>query len=174
MGNIFDRIGYKPEDVAEAVRLAEEAAVRLKLDSRDSRVCSCGHAARAHTSESDSDFHQMLKDLGRFECKPSAMVCPCNFFDPVLTSTNVRKFIYKTSGDQLHALTRGIESCRDGVGAGTISLDWLATTRCAVCKGYDGDFIAIAIGRDGVEVAYPSELNAIVHTECRGTQLKMG
>lgn len=175
MGNIFDRLGYKPEDINEAIRLAAEAATRVKEAARDDRVCVCGHAAKAHTSESDSDYHKEVARRGGFKCKPSVMVCPCVDFYPVLTSTNVRKFLYKTQeGQNLHALTRGIQACLDGVKAGTIQVDWIEGVRCAVCKRTDGAFIPIAVDMKGNEVDKPSPLNAIIHPECRGIQLGMG
>ena len=179
MGNIFDRVGWTKEEAADIRREVFESKGRIKEERRDPRICACGHAARAHSTESETEYHVEALRRGSPRCKPSRMLCPCDDFYAVLTSTNIRKFISKTrvteTGRRFHALTQGIEACREGVEAGTIEVSWLPTTRCAVCKSHEGSFVAIAIDKDGYEIDTPSNLNAIVHSAqpCRGTQLKM-
>lgn len=170
MVNIFDRLGWTPEDAAESARLAEEARIRIALELRDDRVCACGHAAKAHTSESSSEYHKTLRTIGRFECRPSRMSCPCKSFNPVLRSSNVRKFLYKTVGSaHLHALARGIEASREGVLDGSIEMEWLPDARCFACGEAGGSFMAVAIRPDGTEVpeGEASPGNVIMHSACR-------
>jgi|LauGreDrversion4_1035100.scaffolds.fasta_scaffold02376_8 hypothetical protein len=81
----------------ELEELQDVGAALLREAPKDSRVCICGHSMNKHTAIN-----------GYVLCKPSRMTCPCKAIRPVLTSTNVRPFMRKSSGSgSAHALMQG-------------------------------------------------------------------
>lgn len=81
----------------ELEELQNVGAALLKEAPKDSRVCICGHSMNKHSVIN-----------GYVSCKPSRMSCPCKAVRPVLTSTNVRPFMRKSSGSgSSHALMQG-------------------------------------------------------------------
>lgn len=121
----------------------------------DTRVCLCGHSARAHSSESVS----ATRDTTRFTCTFGRMVCPCTSFQHVLTATPVRGFSFKTTGPgEAHALKKGIRKAKS-MGS---RIDWVGVPACAVCGAVGVDLIPTAVTRAGVVLDRPSAHNILL------------
>ena len=81
----------------------QQVSAALKTTrTKDNRVCVCGHTMTKHNRAQN----------GIVTCRPSAMSCNCKRMHPVLTSTDLRPFMRKTSGHRKeHALMLGIAKC---------------------------------------------------------------
>jgi len=149
----------------EAKRQNELAQITRDRSKKDPRICKCGHGAKAHTSESDSEAHAALRASGRFACNPARLRCPCKKFEPVMTTGDVRKFIAKTEGPaELHALARGVLSCWEK----GIAVEWIPGTLCDGCQGQGLLLYPIAIGPGGTESYKPTAINVLLCATCRG------
>lgn len=158
---MLENWGITPEESREAERkLAEEKA------TRDKRICTCGHPAKAHSSESNSDHHKFLIAAGRGGCRPSKIICPCLKFSPVIESGDTRRFIFKTTGPgPLHALSRGIQSAVDA----KIELNWVEGARCGKCHktAKETALYPIALTLEGKESPVATPINVIFCGSCR-------
>lgn len=154
---VLENWGISDEEV-------EAALAETTQRKRDNRVCACGHPAKAHTSESDSDYHRTLKAAGRSECRPTRIACPCAKFLPVIIASDVRKFSYKTDGiGPRHALSKGITSATK---AG-IDLQWAPGVHCARCKLEGVVLYPVSLDRDMKEADRATPINVLLCGPCR-------
>jgi hypothetical protein len=143
----------------------EIAKLRRMETNKDPRICKCGHAARCHTSESDRETHRTLRAVGRFACFVGRQTCPCQKFEPVMTTSDIRKFIFKTEGPaESHALARGaMKAWELGV-----TVEWIPGTSCDMCQGQGLALFPLALGPGGTEAHEPTATNVLLCTTCRG------
>lgn len=154
--------GFSMEDVKSQLEIAKLKRMETK---RDPRICKCGHAARGHTSESDSEAHHAFKESGRFACLVGRQYCPCERFEPVMETDDVRQFMFKTEGPaESHALARGAMRAWE-LG---IRVEWIPGTPCDGCQGQGVPLFPIAIAPGGKESYKPTAINVLLCATCRG------
>lgn len=120
-------LGYSDEEIAAGEAAVIQASEKYEADYR---VCICGHAARAHASQGRTEDAKALRSMGREQCRIAKVKCPCVNFTPVLTSSQIRLFTFKTTGIRFdHALQKGVKKARDS-GA---EIDWLIVPECIAC-----------------------------------------
>lgn len=135
---------------------------------RERTICKCGHPAKNHTSESDSVFHNGLKQAGMFACFRGKQDCPCEKFEPVLHSSKTREFSYKTRGTgQLHSLGQGLSRAV----LAEAELEWLDDVTCdgPSCQKtpHDEPLFPLALTPAGRESNEPSKINVLFCADCR-------
>jgi len=150
--------GFSMEDVKNKIEQKQDKSL-------DRRICKCGHGARSHTSESNTPIHETLKATGRFACFTARMECPCQKFEPVMTTSDVRKFVCKTEGPaEAHALAKGaLKGWETGA-----TVEWIPGVLCDGCKGESLALYPIAIGPGGTESYTPTATNVLLCGTCRG------
>ena len=73
----------------------EAAFQRRQTDTgKDGRICVCGHPARCHTSQTNSDsiLHERAREAGEDRCYQTRMSCECRAFYPVIDVSDSRVF----------------------------------------------------------------------------------
>lgn len=152
--NPLEALGWSKDEIDAAKASAEAHAPR-----RDGRVCICGHPAKTHSGEGESDVQKALHAAGRDQCRYGRMKCPCAEFEPVLDSSNVRSFTFKTTGvGPDHALSRGIMSAVEK-GA---EVEWTITPVCKWpdCQSAPGSRVTVvAVSQYGKRSTSPEPLN---------------
>jgi hypothetical protein len=108
--NPFAALGWTDEEFESGEDSMYTASQRLQADNR---ICACGHPARAHASQGVTQEALILQNAGREQCRYGRMKCPCQDFDALLTSNDVRAFTFKTTGQgKNHALHKGVQKAR--------------------------------------------------------------
>lgn len=134
---------------------------------RDQRVCVCGHSAGSHFDLSGEERPVDNLAVGEAGCQSGKVPCACNQFKWVLTMTNIRSFIQKTTGpDDQHALSKGLASSL----ARGLRPEWREGIRCFYCKRPPeecGRLIAIAYNERGGEAFRSTPVNQLHCQECR-------
>lgn len=153
--------GFPLSDVTKAT--AEEKAAAIQRKKEQSQICACGHAARHHTSHSDSDIHQALALSGRFSCMPGRMVCPCQEVVPVAETSDTRNFMHKTTGaGERHAFSKGVAQA---IGKGG-TVAWLPSAACKMCGTVEG-LQPVSLTSSGHELDRPGPMNVLLCGDCR-------
>ncbi len=155
----------------------EAAFQRRKTDTgKDGRVCICGHPARCHTSQTNSDnpMHDMARERGEDHCYQTRMACACAGFEPVISVNDSRVFRFKTKGPGVdHALSQGMFAVRKK--QGTIEyLDGFACRGCGTDEGLKPVAYNVIDGRVISEALNDTPWNALVCDACRGKMLGVG
>lgn len=154
----------------EAVNASNAAAKAARIGDR--RICICGHNARSHASQAgeDSPLHDLFAARGTETCTPGRQQCPCKEFRAVAETSNVRLFIFKSSGSYAnHALTKGIAQAKTkGASVGPIG-DW----SCDSCKRLDVPVGPVGLNTVKRETNNPAEYNLLLCGDCV-TSLRLG
>lgn len=149
---------YDAEEIEKG--LAKNKAAR----SSDPRICACGHNARSHASQAanDSPLRALYDARGLETCNPGRMTCPCKSFDAVAECSDVRLFLFKTTGAYSgHALSRGIKQAIDkGVEVKPIG-DW----NCRACGSSAGGVGPVPI-TEKREVEGPGDFTLLLCAGC--------
>lgn len=134
---------------------------------RDQRVCVCGHSAGSHFDVRAEDRPVDTLAKGDVGCQSGKVPCQCNEFKWVLTMTNIRSFIQKTTGpDDQHALSKGLASSL----ARGLRPEWREGIRCFYCKRPPeecGRLVAIAYNERGGEAFRSTPDNRLHCQDCR-------
>ena len=148
----LEALGMTIEELEEAEQKLY-ASGKLRLRSRDNRICVCGHRMSAHTSVAGTGF-----------CRPTKMECPCKSPRPVLEVQDTRLFNYKTEGSgALHALARGIlASVRGGRW-----VKWSIELVCDRCKKPAERLLPCAVSQRGRAMDEATGHDALLCEECR-------
>jgi len=153
--------------MADVDRINANRKHRIK---RDARVCVCGHAAGAHfPSKGSPDDRGDIASYaeGEVACQAGKTPCACEKFQYVLTISDVRSFIQKTTGPgEEHALAKGLAS---SLGRG-IFPEWREDIACFWCGKHPaevGTLIPIAYNERGVEAFRPTKVNRLHCASCR-------
>jgi hypothetical protein len=158
MSSIFDGLTFTMEEAEQAIEDGKR-----KRERSDPRICVCGHNARSHTSEAvNNPTHASWRAQGKFYCVPGKQECPCKKFVPVLTSSDPRKFIYKTDGPGArHALAKGIAAAQK---VERIKLQWTEGAVCERCKRSASEvrLTPVALGHDLFESSEPTIYNTLL------------
>ena len=138
--------------------ISEEEVVRdfmniRKTNNRDGRICICGHGM---------GFHSFIEARGINKCNAQKQSCPCKKPRPVLITTNVKSFLYKTQGSGgLHALTQGILAAKSG----NYLVEWTAELKCDKCG--KEDVVPCPITQNGRVVYEATGYDAFLCRDCR-------
>lgn len=148
----------------------EAAFKRRQTDTgKDGRVCICGHPARCHTSQtnSDSPLHEMARAKGEDHCYQTRMACSCAAFEPVIEVSDSRVFRFKTKGPSLdHALAQGMFAARKK-GKTITYLDTFKCRGCGTTENLRPIAYNVLNGRIVGEAMSDTPWNALVCDECR-------
>jgi hypothetical protein len=153
------------DPVAVKKSLEAEKAKRTS----DPRICICGHNARSHGSQSVSGMgYDLYQSRGKEMCSAGRQMCPCMQFEAVATCSDVRVFIFKTTGyGNNHALSKGILAAQTrGKDVAPIG-EWT----CKACGegAAEGKTVGpVPIGLSRQEVQRPGEVNMLLCGECLG------
>ena len=122
------RFGLTVEEVMTA-----DAALQVRNNVRDQRVCICGHPMARHAptdrhiKSTDEDGKETIFTTHTGGCQPSKMSCPCAQERVVLTASDIRPFLRKTQGGgRAHALMRGIAALEERGG----TVEWMKEPEC--------------------------------------------
>lgn len=125
-----------PKDILKALGVdPDEALVKYQehLNKKPERhICTCGHAKARHYIAGEVAT-----------CKPSALECPCNEYNPVIEVQDTRSFLHSTQGPGIeHALIKGLTAT---LAKGTHAT-WLpGAYRCRIC-GSEEELTVYPIG----------------------------
>lgn len=102
---------------------------------KDKRVCTCGHPASAHATQSaNRTVREAWQRMGKDRCKTGKTTCPCDGFIEVLQSEKMNHFVFRTTtgGQTGHALYRGVAKA---VAAGK-TVEWTNANalQCVICR----------------------------------------
>jgi hypothetical protein len=151
----------------------DPVAVKKSLEAEksrrtsDPRICICGHNARSHGSQAVSGIgFELFQSRGKEMCSAGRQACPCIQFEAVATCSDVRVFIFKTTGfGNNHALSKGILAAQErGKQVAPIG-DWV----CKACGegAAEGKTVGpVPIDLAKREVLRPGEINALLCGEC--------
>ena len=161
IGMTFNMI-LDPEAIAAS--LAKSKAERTP----DRRICTCGHNARSHASQAvdGSPLNDLFKARGVETCTPGRQQCPCQVFEGVATCSDVRLFVFKTSGAFAdHALTKGVQAAMTkGLNPQPVG-DWT----CRSCKRGQVEGVPVGpvpISAQRRELAGPAPYNLLLCSDC--------
>lgn len=125
--NPFAALNWSEDEAVSGEDTLNEASTTR---AKDSRVCACGHPARAHASQGVTEPAKILQRAGREQCRYGRMKCPCEHFDAVIVASDVRPFSFKTTGvNTRHALYKGVSKARKN----DIDVQWTKAV-CAPCE----------------------------------------
>lgn len=158
MGDILDGMMLTPALVEQSIREAKEGR------GRNPEVCICGHPARSHSSKAkmDSPVHRAFKDLGVEKCFPARQQCPCIGFRGVVKSSDVRLFVFKTTGSyERHALFKGIFTAREK----GLELEKIGDWNCDTC-GSTERVGPVPVDNSKREAAGPTPRTFLLCAEC--------
>lgn len=148
----LEALGLSVEELEDAEKELYLSG-KLRLRSRDNRICACGHRMSAHTTVAGAGF-----------CRPTKMECPCKAPRPVLEVQDTRLFNYKTEGSgALHALARGIlASARGGKW-----VKWTVDLECDRCKKPAERLLPSAVSQRGQAMPSATGHDALLCEDCR-------
>ena len=129
--NEFSAISPTSPEAQEYLREMKERAEKMGRGSRD--VCACGHSMKYHHTDVAS---------GYVACSPGRIVCGCKETRAVLRTSNLRRFLHKTSEPGYgmnHSLSKGVAAA---LGAGEL-VEWIhvvetGAVACDSCAGPTG------------------------------------
>lgn len=150
---------FDAESLEELRKKQEDLkAQRVKRRRRGTtnEVCICGHPINNHHDFSEN---------GTYTCTPGRTECWCKKPDPVLTTDNLRMFMYGTDGHGgKHALGLGMRSCA----LNGVKMQWMKhEMHCDKCKNVldPGDCFPVAVSSADRMSTTTTSLNILI---CRG------
>lgn len=133
-------------------------------DTKDNRICACGHNARSHTEFGVTEVHEAMRRSGRTMCTPGRVDCKCKVFHHVLDVSSARPFIFRGYGSYKdHALIRGITSLVSSGG----SFKYSETMSCFKCGSVEESYIPAYINiESGKIIQEPSRGSVMLCNNC--------
>jgi hypothetical protein len=152
MQSAKDALAAMGLDLDEVVDI--DNGLRTRPNTRDGRICLCGHAVSKHT-----DFGN-----GVMSCKPSKMDCPCKKCRPVMDVEDVRPFLRKTQGSgSMHAFSRGLAA----LAMSGKSAQWIVDLTCDRCGEHNGSLVPVPVTAHGIITDYATGHDALLCPTCR-------
>lgn len=144
----LDKLSVSKDDAKEALDRIQEESGR-----KDSRICICGHSNGRHRA----GYANIVT------CQAAKQFCPCKQVRLVLSATDTRPFLRKTSGgDGFHALIQGIVAAEEK----GIEVDWLVEPKCDKC-GADTGVTVVTVDANGFELTESKGYDIFVCSKCR-------
>jgi hypothetical protein len=139
-------------DMTQEEALADLEKVK-KFGSRDGRVCVCGHGL---------GYHAFIDGRGVYKCNAQKQTCPCKNPRPVLTTDNVKAFLFKTHGSAgLHALGQGIANASKNGN----SVEWIIDLVCDRCGAEN--VVPCPVNQNGIVMFKATGYDKLLCRDCR-------
>jgi hypothetical protein len=144
----LDKLSVSQDDAKEALEKIQEESGR-----KDGRICICGHSNGRHR----------VGYAGLMTCQAAKQFCPCKNVRLVLTASDTRPFLRKTSGgDGFHALIQGIVAAEEK----EIEIEWLTDPKCDKC-GAETGVTVVTVDANGFELTESKGYDLFVCSKCR-------